>query len=219
MQESSAVARCGGLIRLFLAGLLAVVLASCEDSGGSSLSNNVGSNDPNVIVAMGDSITTGEELNAPSYPERLSDLLDKPVVNEGHGGDESAAGAAKVGRVLADNQPGYVLIMYGVNDILHGTSAGTTLDNLGAMVAAAKNNITVPLLATITPRYKGGGYFDPRHTHLNENIRALADDEGITLVDIEAEFDEDSSLLLDDGIHPNAAGTQIIAAAFNDALN
>jgi lysophospholipase L1-like esterase len=46
----------------------------------------------------------------------------------------------------------------------------------------------------------------------------MADAEGVALVDLQGEFGEGAGLLIGDGLHPNDAGNQLIALAFNDAL-
>jgi lysophospholipase L1-like esterase len=49
---------------------------------------------------------------------------------------------------------------------------------------------------------------------LNGLIRTLADEEGVDCADLEAEFGSDESLILPDGLHPNAAGAAVIAQTF-----
>ncbi len=207
--------------------MLAAVLpfwAGCGGDDDKSLPRPGGANNINLIVAMGDSITTGEEMpSIPNYPTRLAQWLGKTVVNEGHGGDESAAGAAKVNAVLARNRPGFVIIMYGANDCMHGVNIETAINNLRTMVVACKNNQSVPLLATIpprvvSPRYRGGQNYNTGFQELNRYIRDLAKEQGVTCVDTEFEFDGDGSLFKEDGIHPNEGGTQLLAAVFYDYL-
>jgi lysophospholipase L1-like esterase len=52
----------------------------------------------------------------------------------------------------------------------------------------------------------------------NSGIHGLALDEGIPLVDVNAAFGGNLTLLGDDGLHPTAAGYQVIAGAFADAI-
>ena len=56
----------------------------------------------------------------------------------------------------------------------------------------------------------------PRVLVLNDHIRSLAGELGLECVDLQAEFDPAADLHEADGLHPNDAGTQIIALAFAD---
>ena len=53
---------------------------------------------------------------------------------------------------------------------------------------------------------------------LNDQIRTLAFQEGITLVDINQAFGANLSLLSADGLHPNASGYALIAETFFQTL-
>ena len=55
-----------------------------------------------------------------------------------------------------------------------------------------------------------------RELALNDRVRDLARDLGIACVDLEKEFAGGEDLTIGDGLHPNDAGTQIIALAFAD---
>jgi len=176
--------------------------------------------DANVVVAMGDSVTAGSMLSGPAYPQLLSEMTGKHVINAGVGGVRSEYGVEIVGTVLARHKPGHVLIMYGINDIIaYSGSYGTIIGNLRKIVRAAKEGGAIPVLATIPPRWRPAyGVFDHRHTELNRRIRSLASDERAKLADVERAFGKNRELLLDDGFHPNDDGNRIIAVVFREAL-
>jgi len=204
----------------------AVALSGCESSSASEREDNDEADveqpdndtDSNVLVALGDSVTTGEEITGPSYPQILAGLLGKTVVNEGTGGALSSDGVSKINSVLTRYNPSQALILYGINDVIHVGNEDWTIGNLQTMVRACKEYGTQPVLGTIPPRYRGDGVWDPRHTSLNQRIRQLARSEGIPLADVEAEFGFNEALMLPDGYHPNDDGTRIIAFTFYDAV-
>ena len=46
----------------------------------------------------------------------------------------------------------------------------------------------------------------------------MASEEGAALVDLNSSFAPPEDLLIDDGLHPNAAGQQLIATLFADVF-
>ena len=211
------------------AGVLAVVLlAGCGDGGGGGLSNkNPGPNDVGVVAAFGDSITMGNVCACAPYPARLAGLIGKVVVNAGINGTTAREGADRIQGVIAANRPGFMLILYGVNDGIHGQGTDGTLAALRKMIATCRESQVVPALATYPIPFGSHGAFADRTVALNLGIRALAKELRVPCVDLEKEFagpadpatglaETDRSLMNDDGLHPNDAGTQVLALAFAD---
>ena len=110
-----------------------------------------------------------------------------------------------------------MLILYGVNDIIHGANIKDIVLALDEMITICKENKVVPVLATYPEPIEDHGVFAPRTILLNQHIRELARTTGIKCVDLEKEFGADPSLYeTPGGLHPNSAGTQIMALAFAD---
>ncbi|HBA84298.1 MAG TPA: hypothetical protein DCZ95_09420 [Verrucomicrobia bacterium] len=205
--------------RLFVALLTAVTVGfwtGCEDGGGHDY--DFGSNDPNRVCCFGDSITGDVNYSGVNpYPSELAAMRpDKTVVNNGRGGESSSGGAGRVGRILK-SKPGYLLILYGANDVINSTPHSRTISNLRSILVNAKMNKTVPILATCLPMGKSRSIFNGSVQELNAQIRQLANEEGVGLADLESEF-AGSFDLLPDGLHPNSAGNVIIAMAFADFI-
>lgn len=216
-------------MRMFRPFLRTVLLASvfsllsltgCEDpfGGGGGDSHDFGDNDSNVYVAFGDSITQGYGAST-AWPGLLQAKLGKTVVNQGIGGSRASEGAARVNGVLRRYKPGYLLILYGANDIIHGASTASIVANLRSIVQAAKNNKTVPVIATVLPMTRGHAAYDGGVDAVNPEIRKMANEEGATIVDLHSAFSgKEDTYLTADGLHPNNAGQQLIADSFAGAL-
>ncbi|MFH0909665.1 MAG: GDSL-type esterase/lipase family protein [bacterium] len=206
----------------FLTGLaLAAFLSACETGGGGGGSStpDVGDNDINTVVCLGDSMTDGECVPAgPPYPSRLGGLTGKTVINAGVCGEKTAAGASRVGGLLSKYKPGYLCILEGANDAIFDRPTSDVVGYLRSMVQAAKANNTIPIIATLTPMYDGHAFANGSAQDISAGIRQMAGEEGVRLVDLEAEFGSDRSLVQDDGLHPSDSGTQLIALAFNDRI-
>lgn len=203
-----------------IAGLLMLALAGCggegTNTGGDS--TNFGDNNPQVVVALGDSIVAGVEGGGTPWPARLSALSGKRVINAGVGGEESIGALSRCSRLLSAYKPGYLLILTGANDAIMRYSTDNAVANIRAMVQMAKANGTVPVVATLLPMIGEHSIFDSAAQRISAGVGSVAGVEGVAMVDLHGEFGEPAGLLIGDGLHPNDAGNQIIALAFNDAL-
>jgi lysophospholipase L1-like esterase len=180
--------------------------------------HDFGDNNPDVFLCMGDSITQGYGVNsAESYPAILQSMLGRTVINEGLGGARSTYGVRMINTYLNRYKPGYVLLMFGTNDI--GESfEDEILENLRQMLNQAKENKTVPILATLTP--VSGSRIGKKSTiiRVNDSIRSLTSQEAIPLADVATAFNWNDGYLMSDGLHPTAEGYDIIAKTFYDAI-
>jgi lysophospholipase L1-like esterase len=204
--------------RVLATALAMVVLsAGCGGDGDSGLKNkNPGNNDLNVVVAFGDSITRGSECSCTPYPARLSPMIGKIVYNTGVPGSRAQGNVGRTQEAINKYRPAFMLILYGINDIIMSRGVPSTVGSINQMVAICKQNNVVPVLATYPMPIGDHSLFAFNTSLLNEGIRSVAKAEGIKLVDLEKEFREDPTLYLGDGLHPNDAGTQIMAMAFAD---
>ena len=213
------------LAAVFLFGLL----AGCGSNGDSSLTNNnPGSNDLNVVVAFGDSITQGSECSCAPYPARLAALIGKVVCNTGIGGSSASDNVGRTQEAINKYHPAFMFILYGVNDVIHGDGTAGIAAALTQMVFICKQNNVVPVLMTYPRPILGHQLFAGGTLSLNRSIRQIASAEGIKCVDLEEEFSAgsdplfpewpttDPALMGPDGLHPNDAGTQVIALACAD---
>ena len=219
----------GRSLALALTFALGLTVAGCSSgsSGPEDTDPDFGTNDPAVVVGLGDSITFGlfdagvvtcdEQFRATAgFCPRLARLTSKIVINEGVCGETSQDGAARVAGVLQRWKPGVLLIDYSPNDLFVGTDA--VIDNLRLMISAARENKTVPVIGTLVPAVGAHQGWEPFVEGLNARIRALCRQEGIEYADHWQAFTDNPgfasdpyTLLSEDGLHPNAAGYQLMA--------
>ena len=207
-------------LRILVAGLLLMALAGCGGNGTTSAGSGAdfGDNHPNVVVALGDSITEGVDGGGAPWPGRLGGVSGKTVINAGVGGEPSGGALSRCGGVLAAYKPGYLIILTGANDAIMGYSTDDAVEHIRAMVQAAKANKTVPIVATLLPMVEGHLIYNSAADRISAGVRSVASSEGVTLVNLNGEFGDPEHQLLSDGLHPNDIGNQIIAMAFNDVL-
>ncbi|MFO1491218.1 MAG: GDSL-type esterase/lipase family protein [Kiritimatiellia bacterium] len=195
------------------------LFAACNDGGGDGQSKDIGDNNANVVLALGDSITDGgcHPAGAP-YPSRVAGLTGKSVINAGTCGETAGEGAARVKGLLDKHHPGTLLVLYGANDLIQSKGQSEAINGLRAIIQAAKANKTRVYVATLLPMYGDHAIFNGGVQALNPQIISLAKAEKVGIVNLSKEFGDRRELIQEDGLHPTDAGTQIIAAAFADNL-
>lgn len=194
------------------------LLSGCELT--DEYMHDFGENDFGTILCIGDSITYGYGVGAAqSYPAQLAAMTGRRIINAGQRGEKSWEGRARIEGLLDQHKPGYVLILYGANDVIHSSSKSTP-EHLRQMIHSAKARNAIPVVATLNPTVRGRGFMQPEIDNLNPRIRRMVREERIRLADIEKAFAERPvQLLQDDGLHPNAEGLRVIAAVFAELVD
>jgi lysophospholipase L1-like esterase len=194
----------------------------------------IGSNNANLYMGLGDSITKGDgSSDGRGYELKLQNLLGPhfgraEVHTVGREGDTSAETAEVTRKTLGWYDPAYTLIMLGTNDWQEqtcqnqGPSACFTIDSLRSIVDDVKDWESLPVLATIIPGNpsKVPAGRNAWNDEMNVQIKALAREEGITLADLNADFKASGNLpgLFFDDVHPNDAGYQVMAQGWFKAI-
>ncbi|MBA3355787.1 MAG: arylesterase [Pyrinomonadaceae bacterium] len=166
------------------------------------------------IVAFGDSLTAGLGLSPQeTYPALLRERLkqdgyDYEVVNSGVSGDTSAGGVRRIDWAL-DGGVRFLILELGANDFLRGQPVAETKKNLGEIIDRARSkNAGVLLAGMLAPTNTGREY----EQQIRNMFTDLAREKGVTLIPF---FLEDvagvDALNQQDNIHPNPAGTKIVA--------
>ena len=167
-----------------------------------------------VIVALGDSLTAGWGLAADeAFPARLETRLRREgytyrVVNAGVSGDTTAGGLRRVDWVLRA-RPEIVIVALGANDGLRAQSPQAMRANLEAIIARLQQADARILLAgmRLPPNY-GAEYT----TQFEAVFPAVARSAKVALMPFLLDgVAADPRLNQPDGIHPTAAGHQVIA--------
>lgn len=196
----------------------------------------IGTNRANRYLAFGDSITSGDGSSDESgYRGWLeADLRSHwgraTLTADGQPGTRSDDGAARIGVTLMRERPAYVVILYGTNDWNRPECKDErfpcfTIDSLRSMVDQAQAFSILPVVGTIPP--VNPLYVDREAAErnewvkrMNEQIRAMARQEGALLAETHAAMSAETDLasLFSDHVHPNDRGYQLLAGAFFRAI-
>jgi len=186
----------------FLSLLFVVLLALPASPAGAASS-------PTVLV-LGDSLSAGYGVALESaWVSRLEDRLrargyPHAVVNAGISGDTTRGGLSRLPAALERHQPSVVIIALGGNDGLRGLSLQAMRANLAEMVRLSRDAGARPLLAGVRLPPNYGPAYRERFREVFASLSVSLD---VPLVPkIMAGVAERPELMLDDGIHPNAAG-------------
>ena len=173
------------------------------------------------IVAFGDSLTAGYGLKpSDAFPVQLKARLEQDgyaveIENAGVSGDTTSGGLARLDWAIADH-PDIVLLELGANDALRGIDPKLTRTNLDAMLARlTRDHIKVLLVGMKAPRNWGPEFdnaFDAIYPDLAKKYAVPLYPfflDGVAL---------DAKLNQGDGLHPNAAGIEVIVAKIAPAV-
>ena len=165
------------------------------------------------VAVLGDSLTAGYGLpEAQAFPARLEAALKARghqvrLINAGVSGDTSAGGKARLDWTLAD-KPQIVIVELGANDAMRGMDPAQTEANLDDIIGRAKaSGARVLLTGMLAPPNWGRQY----QQQFDSLYPRLAQKHGVPLYPFFLDgVAMDHKLNQQDGIHPSAAGVEII---------
>jgi acyl-CoA thioesterase-1 len=170
---------------------------------------------PVNIVVLGDSLTAGFGLpSEASFPVRLAGALKNKgvaaaVVNSGVSGDTASGGLERLDWSVPDGTDAVILEL-GANDMLRGVDPAVTKKALDTIITRLKQRrIAVLLCGMQAPPNMGRDYM----RMFNAIYPALASTQQVVFYPFFLDgVAADRSLNQADGLHPNAAGVDVIVA-------
>jgi len=181
--------------------------------------------DPHRVVFLGDSITYFWDLET-SFP-------GKPYLNRGIAAQTTSQMLVRFRQDVVDLRPASTVILAGTNDLGDTSAVPTSISdierNLQTMAELADTHHVRPVFASLLPvhNYKSRAPISAIRTPknilvVNAWLKSYCALHGYIYVDYHtAMVSPDGMMRLefsDDGIHPNAAGHQIMAAVAKEAL-
>lgn len=201
-----------------------------------------------TIVFLGDSITDAgrnrdnDNERGIGYPTLVSAEmgLDYPnefvFINEGISGDRIVELYARIKRDIIQRKPDYLTILIGINDVWHEINERNGVENkkffkvysmlieeIKAVLPDIKIIILEPFVLKASATKKAWNVFRRETEMRAASARAVAEEFGLDFVPLQKLFDDaaekaEPSYWLSDGVHPTAAGHEIIAREVVKAL-
>jgi acyl-CoA thioesterase-1 len=164
---------------------------------------------PYRIVGFGDSLMAGYGLGpGEGFPEKLQAALRKKghdvvIANAGVSGNTTADGLSRLDWSVPDGTR-LVILELGANDMLRGVAPAITEQNLDKMLARLKERRIAVLLVGM----RAAPNLGPDFAHAFDSVYPrLAQKHGVALYPFFLDgVAANRTLLLGDGMHPNAAG-------------
>ncbi len=193
---------------------LFLVLGCDDDDSSLGEGHDFGENDPDVIAAVGDSITRGYGVAASeAYVSLLGGMTGKTVLNFGVNAAIALDSIDRAIGALDGRRPGFLIIFLGINDVVRSHSSDETISALTTIISEARDRSTIPILLTLPVPIAGHELWQGSARKLSARIRQLGAAQGVVVVDIEAYLAGNEAYMQEDGLHPNAEGQALIASA------
>lgn len=164
-----------------------------------------------TILAFGDDVTAGNGVaDGKSYPEVLSTLTERKVINAGVVGEMTTEGLARLPALLVEHQPDMLIICHGGNDFQQNQSKADIEANIRRMIGLAQAR-EIPVLLLGSP--------DPSVFVVSVDFyKEVARDMGVVfLEDIVSDVLARPAMRSDE-YHPNTTGYSVIATEVFDLL-
>jgi acyl-CoA thioesterase-1 len=179
---------------------------------------NGGRTSAELVLALGDSLTAGYRLRPEqSLASRLEVRLQERrpgsrVINAGVSGDTSAGGLARLPRLLdrQTRRPDLCLVELGANDAIRAIDPATTQANLEQILAElSRRGVPALLAGVVAPAFLGSYAI-----RFNAVFADVAARHGVPLYpSFLAGVAGRPGLVQADGLHPNAAAVDLVAAS------
>lgn len=191
------------LLRTLVAGLSTVLALACGSSD-----YTLG---PAPIVCFGDSLTAG--TGAPpgrGYPEQLSAMIGRDVINAGVPGDTTEMALRRLDRDVLSLSPSAVLITLGGNDYLRKVPKDEAFSNLEQIISRLQREAVLVIVGGFDVPFFGKG-FESEYKRVSRTTNC-------ELIPNVYKGISRRRGHMADGIHPNENGYTIMAEHFASKL-
>lgn len=201
-----------------------------------------------TILFQGDSITDAgrsrdnDALRGIGYPTLVSAELglkypgEYNFINKGISGNRIVDLYARIKCDFINLKPDYLTILIGINDVWHELGCKNGVDNkkffrvycdlieeIKTMLPDIEIFILEPFVLKASATKEDWNVFSKETRMRAESAKAVAEKFGLTFIPLQDKFDEaekkaEASYWLSDGVHPTAAGHEIIANEVVKAL-
>lgn len=171
------------------------------------------------LACMGDSLTNGHGLPSQlCWTNILAESLNIEVANYGISGDTSGGMVGRFQNMLATENPSHVFVMGGTNDLSFGLPDNIILSNIKTMTRQARH-LDIPFIIGIPSTFYPSGeaklyeinvdQFQDRLNGYQSKVRKFIAIDKCPSIDFS--YGLECQHFLEDGIHPNELGQEIMA--------
>jgi len=188
-----------------------------------------------IILSLGDSLTRGFQIH-PKYRYPIytpyTDILQArlfssgknvAVLNKGIDGDTTSGMLERYSRSVAPEEPDFVIIWAGINDLYAGLSIGQIHNNIKELFERTTGILSIPISCSLTPVLHSK-QINRKIKQLNYLIKGSCSDLEIIFIDLYNETSDNSGNLLpeysSDGVHLSQIGYSLVGEViYNSIIN
>ena len=193
------------------------------------------------FVALGDSLTVGytpitgfyyvdvfpytefiEQILADEMLKKGLPQVDASFKNLGVNGDTTGGMLKRFDSQVLRENPDYVIIWGGINDLYMSKEPSGVFNNLKRMFEKARGSAIEPIACSMTS-VRGFDSYIPKIMEVNDYIREYCSTESIILADLFSATSDESGILMEayssDGVHLNELGyLKVATTIYSEAL-
>ena len=188
-----------------------------------------------IILSLGDSLTRGFQIHPKyRYPiytpytdilqaRLLSSGKNVAVLNKGIDGDTTSGMLERYSRSVAPEEPDFVIIWAGINDLYAGLSIEQIHNNIKELFERTTGILSIPISCSLTP-VLNSKQINRKIKQLNYLIKGSCSDLEIIFIDVYNETSDNSGNLLpeysSDGVHLSQIGYSLVGEViYNSIIN
>ena len=188
-----------------------------------------------IILSLGDSLTRGFQIHPKyRYPiytpytdilqaRLLSSGKNVAVLNKGIDGDTTSGMLERYSRSVAPEEPDFVIIWAGINDLYAGLSIEQIHNNIKELFERTTGILSIPISCSLTPVLHSK-QINRKIKQLNYLIKGSCSDLEIIFIDLYNETSDNSGNLLpeysSDGVHLSQIGYSLVGEViYNSIIN
>jgi lysophospholipase L1-like esterase len=188
-----------------------------------------------IILSLGDSLTRGFQIHPKyRYPiytpytdilqaRLLSSGKNVAVLNKGIDGDTTSGMLERYSRSVAPEEPDFVIIWAGINDLYAGLSIEQIHNNIKELFERTTGILSIPISCSLTP-VLNSKQINRKIKQLNYLIKGSCSDLEIIFIDLYNETSDNSGNLLpeysSDGVHLSQIGYSLVGEViYNSIIN
>ena len=176
------------------------------------------------IVCLGDSLTETYGIDQEKgWVSLLRNELQVEIINAGICGDTTAGMLARCEPLILKHKPSHLIILGGTNDLWLGVDSTSIISNIQAIISQTRYYEVIPIIGLPTLSYNSEELnfihknYSESINYFRNTLKQYCEDRERLVIDFSLNMEKKH--FLDDRLHPNEKGQEIILKNVLNCLN